>query len=109
MASGLFECKIPLAVSNTLLYTCPVDTLVTANLSMCNQGTYPALVRVALVKSGGVGALTTANYVEYERIIPPGESYERTALVLHGGASVVVWSDTGTVSFVIYGHEQALI
>lgn len=108
MASGRKGAVKPAADTDTVLATNAAGSglLVTVNVSVCNQGSSTATVRVALVDGTTTGDLAATDYVEYGLEIGPNEAFERSALVLGEGQSVIVRADTADVSFVAYGIEQ---
>jgi hypothetical protein len=71
-------------------------------LFVANQGPSPARFRVAISDEGAGTAITSDQYLEYNRDIVPRTSYQRTDLKIRGGQSVVVFTDTDGVSFSVY-------
>ena len=99
--------KTKLAAStNTAVYSVPAGKFTTANVAMCNIGDTEAKIRLAIV-DGGVAAIADEDYIEYGTTIPAGGIFERSALTLSAGETVVVWSDKGSVSVRVHGYEEA--
>jgi hypothetical protein len=100
----LFAIK-PAALTNTSAYTPTAGKLGSFILSCCNQGSSSDTVRVALC-SGAIGTLAATDYIEYNAEIPPGGNLERTGVLAYDAQSLIVYSTTGTTSFVGYGLED---
>lgn len=103
MATGRLAVADLTAATNTALYTVPVSKTASFSLSICNRGTTPAQVRVALSTSG-TPAVT--DYIEYGATVQPGDVLERTGLVLAATQVVNVYSSVASVSAVAYGFEE---
>lgn len=101
MPNGKMGAVMPAALTPTVLYTSPAATIATVTLSACNQATSQDTIRVAIC-SGGVGTLTSADYIEYGSL---SGVLERTGISLFNGQTIIVYSTTGTTSFVAYGLE----
>jgi len=102
MANGRLGAVSPALDTNTILYTCPATKLATVNVSIARRSTDKAeLVRVALMDSISVGDLADEDYLEYDSSVT-----EITGIILSAGQSIVVRTDTASVSFVVYGFEE---
>ena len=102
MANGRLAAVKPLANTDTLLYTCPTGQIATVSLSVGRQSTNKdELVRIALV-DGLLVALAAEDYLEYDSTIL---SYDKIAM--SAGESLIVRADAATVSFVLFGYEEA--
>lgn len=102
MAIGRLAASKPAADTNTLLYSAPSGQHATATLSIGRQGDGSELVRVAHIDSTNVGDLADEDYLEYDSNV-----VEITGIVIGSGESIVVRTDANTVSFVLYGFEEA--
>lgn len=102
MASGRFGKANLAANADTDLYTCPPGMVATATISLCNRGTTDAKVRIA-VRSG---ALTDADYIEYETAVPPNGILERNQVAMSAGEILTVRSNAASVSARAHGFEE---
>lgn len=103
MASGVLGTADLVAATNTTVYTVPTSRVATVNINICNRGSSPAKVRLALSTT----ALPTAgDYIEYEANLAGNGVLERTGFVLEAGRLVVAYSDLATVSVVVHGFEE---
>lgn len=95
---------IPLAITNTTLYTVPAATsTVCSTLSICNQGV-TTTVRVAIRPAGAV--LATNQYIVYDAIVNANDTLFLTVGVSLATTDVVtVYAGTATVSFNLFGSE----
>ncbi len=105
MASGILGQSALSATTNTTVYTVPSSTLGIVNISIVNKSTSAnAAVRLALA----AGATpTSAEWIEYDTIVPPRGVIERTAIALNAAKRVVVYASTADVSVSVYGIESA--
>lgn len=90
------------AAANTLIYTCPANTIATLNVRVCNRNTTSAKVRVGI----GANPPGTADYIEYDAPIPGNGIMEDTAIVVSAGENVVVYSDLANISVRVHGFER---
>ena len=98
--------KTKLAAStNTAVYSVPAGKFTTANVAMCNIGDASAKIRLAIV-DGSAADLADEDYIEYGTTIPVGGIFERSALTLSAGETVVVWADKGTIAVRVHGVEE---
>lgn len=102
MPTGILGQAAPAATTNTTVYTVPAATIVTCNISVCNRGTIPIYVRIALSASG---TPSNSEYIEYDAEILANQVLERSGIVLNATKNVVVYTDTATASFSVYGYE----
>ena len=91
---------------NTAVYSVPAGKFTTANVAMCNIGDASAKIRLAIVDGAAVD-LADEDYIEYGTSIPAGGIFERSALTLSAGETVVVWADKGSVTVRVHGYEEA--
>lgn len=98
--------SIPAGNTLTALYTVPAATsAVVSTLAVCNQSrTSSARVRVSVAIAGA--ADTLAQYIVYDMLLIPSETQTFTIGVSLATTDVVrVQSDTGAVSFNLFGVE----
>ena len=102
MPTGILGQAAPAATTNTTVYTVPAATTATFNVNICNTGTFPANVRLAISATGTPSA---SEWIEYDANLLANEVLERTGLVAQAARNVVVYTDTATVSVSVYGYE----
>jgi hypothetical protein len=87
------------------LYLVPANTqFVASTITMCNTGvgTSVAKYRIAVVKSGET--LSAKHYIRYDKFLVPGRDDKLTlGITLSAGDKVMVRSNTGLVSFSLFG------
>ena len=91
----------PIATTDTVLYTVPVDKYKTLDeLIVCNRGAGSATYRLAVVPSG---TLSTANYWYWDVSIAAGvtSTIGLPNIRLEEGALIYVYSSTGDLSFTL--------
>ena len=102
MATGRLGAADLAAATLTTLYTCPSSTFTVLTVSICNRGTTPANIRVAISTSA---TPADSEWLEYDVEIVAKGVLERTGLVLDAGKLLVVRSSAINVSAVCYGIE----
>jgi hypothetical protein len=105
MASGILGQAAPVAVTNTSVYTVPGSGTSRAvfNVSMVNTGGSSVAVRLAIASTG---TPSTAEYIEYDTLLPANGVLERGGLVAQTGKIVVAYASAATVSVSVYGYEE---
>jgi hypothetical protein len=95
----------PTAQTMSNLYITPASTsAVISTLTICNTSTSATQVRVAVRPSGN--ALSTQQYIVYDALSPANESTFLTLGISLAETDVVsVYSNSGTVSFSLFGSE----
>ena len=103
MASGILGQSAPSATTNTTVYTVPSAKVATVSMNICNTGTSPIYVRVALSATGTPSA---SEWIEYDAEILASGVLERTGIVMNATKNIVVYTDTATASVSVYGYEE---
>lgn len=104
MATGRLGVSAIPATTNTTAYTCPVGYYAVCNVSITNRNATAVTVRLALAASG---TPSSEEWIEYDTVVIPNGTYERTGLVLQAGLNIVVYSSAATVGCTVYGIETA--
>lgn len=102
MASGRLGKADLTATTDVDVYTVPAGVVATANVSLCNRGTAPVTVRVA-VRSG---TLVDSDFIEFDSEIPPNGVLERTGIALSAGEVITCRADLSGVSVRVHGFEE---
>jgi Na+-translocating ferredoxin:NAD+ oxidoreductase RnfA subunit len=97
--------SLPLATTNTTLYTTPASTTAIAStLQICNQAATAGTVRVAARPSGA--ALSTQHYLLYDTSIAANDSLSLSiGMCLATTDVVTIYSSSGSISFTLFGSE----
>ena len=103
MASGRLGAVDISANTNTLIYNPPASKVASVSVNFCNRSGYIATIRLALAATT---TPATSEWIVYDFEIQPGQSFERTGLVISTGVQIVAWSNQTNVSVVAYGFEQ---
>ena len=102
MAFGLLQSIIPEVDKNTTLYGAPNQTLAQGKISISSKNYNPVRVRVCLSTTS---AYDDVEYLEYDRYINYGETYETGIISVGNGQRIVVRADHTKVNFVFTGEE----
>lgn len=103
MASGILGSADLIAATNNVIYTVPATKTASISVNVCNRGSVSAKIRVAVASSGSP---TNKDYIIYDAGIAPGESLERSGMVVDENKLVVVYSSVASVSAQVYGYEE---
>lgn len=96
----------PTASTDTTLYTVPANTeCVVSTLTVCNQnGASNVLVRAAVRPNGA--NISSEHYIVYDATVAANETFALTfGITMDASDVVTVRSNTGNVSFNLYGTE----
>jgi len=77
----------------------------TVTVNICNTTTQPAYIRMAMCVSGTVTP-SSSDFIEFNRLIPAGDSYERTGLAPSNQDIIYVYSNVSSVSVVVWGYKD---
>jgi len=94
------------ADTNTLLYTVPALTqVVVSSVTICNTGTSPRTFRFAICPAS-ISAVTKADYVYYDLLVPANQTFICTAGLTAGpGSQFMVRANHADVVFSLFGSE----
>jgi hypothetical protein len=97
----------PAANTETDLYTVPALTkAVVSSIVMCNRGILQVQIRISIAVGGG--ATATKDYLLYDVVFPPNDTYIATIGMTLNAADVVrVYSSTANTSYSLFGEEQS--
>lgn len=103
MASGVLGQAALAAATDTVLYTCPANTVTTGTVSFCNTGITSVSVRLAVGKGAAPGA---ADHMAFDVVIPGGGFFERTGVVIGAGEKVFVRTSIANTAACLRGFED---
>ena len=106
MATGRLGIADLTATVNTTVYTCPSDKFTVASISVCNRGTQPTTIRLAVAS---LSTPTNAEYIEFDTELLPKNVLERTGIMLSADQKLVIRSTASTVSAVACGIETSVV
>ncbi len=100
MAFGLLGSIIPQINRNEILYTSVPSTLSIGKVSISSKNYNTAKVRIGITTDD-----INVEYLEYNRFLNYGETFETQNIHLGGTQKLVVRSDTTDVNFLFYGER----
>lgn len=106
MATGRLGIADLSAATNTTVYTCPSDKFTVASISVCNRGTQPTTIRLAIAD---LTTPTLGEYIEFDTELLPKNVLERTGIMLSANQKLVIRSSAATVSAVAFGIETSVV
>ena len=89
----------------TTVYECPSDKFTVASISVCNRGTQPTTIRLAIAT---LATPTNAEWIEFDTELLPKNVLERTGIMLSANQKLVIRSSAATVSAVAFGIETSV-
>ena len=101
MAFGFLSSIIPGIDQNVTLYSSPTNTLTQGKVSISSKNTNPVRIRLSIRESGG--QVTDLKYLEYNRYIAYGETFETGEINLGPNQDLVVRADHSDVNFLFHG------
>lgn len=95
----------PLATTETVLFTVPAATVaVVSSIVICNRSAVVVTFRVSA--SLGGGATATKDYLYYDVLLPPNDTFIATVGITLAAADVMrVYASTANLSFNLFGEE----
>ena len=101
MASGTLGQAALVAATNTTVYTVAATPSV-FNVSMVNTTALSIAVNLAIAAAA---TPTTAEYLEFQTVIPPNGVLERGGIVATTGKRVVAFATSAGITVNVYGYE----
>jgi len=100
---GYLASIVPNQKTRTLLHVAPVSKLVEGRLSISHQNATPVKVRIG-VSSGTLTNFAPSNYILYDLVVEPGETYETDLIYYANEQSLIVYTDSIKTSFLLHGE-----
>ena len=94
---------------NTLVMTAPSGKDSVVVLNIANLGIGSTNIRVAYMPGNVVSALTNADYLVYDHILPAGGYLQIKGIAVESNHSLVVYSTIHQVSAIAYGIESSSV
>lgn len=106
MASGTLGTATRVSTSAVVIYTVPASTRTTCNINCTNVTTGSVKLKLGIERLGATASLSNGEYIEYDYILGPGDTLERTGVVLKATDSIVAQSDTAnSIDVNVWGLE----
>ena len=103
--SIILTSKISTKNKRLALYTAPPGESVEVTVVACNLGSLDSKIRLGIATSS-ILDFNSSQYVEYDELVEPNESYVRPNLKLSNGQTLVYSSsDNSRVSFTVFGKS----
>ena len=99
MAFGLLGSIIPQINRNEILYQSSVNNLTFGKVSISSKNYNPVKVRLGISTDN-----INVEYLEYNKFINYGETFETQDIYLGNGQSLIVRSSNPNVNFLFYGE-----
>ena len=107
MAISILGQSAPSATTEATLYTVPASTeTVISSIFACNRGSSAASVRISVSAAGG--ATANADYLYYDLLIPPNDTFVATVGITLEATDVMrVYASNANFSFNLFGQETS--
>jgi len=102
MAFGLLGTVIPQVNRNEVFYTSGYNSLTIGKVSISNKNYNPSKIRLGITTDD-----INIEYLEYNRFVNYGETYESELIYLGNGQKLVARSNIGNVNFLLYGETKS--
>lgn len=100
---GYLASLVPTLKTRSILHVAPAGKLVEGKIAVTHRNPYPVKIRIG-VSTGSLTSFTPESYILYDHIVGEGESYESDFIYYANNQSLVVWTDTENVNFIIHGQ-----
>lgn len=104
MATGRLAAVQTTAATNTIVYTVPTGKVSSCSINVLNSSGGPGSITYLALAATGASP-TVGEYIEMEAILQPGDTLERTGIVLDAGKNIVI-KTAAAMSVVVYGYEE---
>lgn len=102
MATGILGQSAPAATTNTTVYTVPAATVATCTVNITNTTAGAITFRLAV---SATGSPATSEYLEYDVLLPSGQTYQNGGIVANATKNFVVYASASGLSVSVYGYE----
>ena len=103
MATGILGQAAPAALTDTTVYTVPAATVGVVTIGVVNTTTSPIAIRLAIAS---LATPVAAEFIEYDTIIAPSGTLERSGIVMNATEKVVINATSAGLSVSVYGYEE---
>ena len=105
MASGRVAAINPTSLTETVIYTVPVDTYSVITIHIFNNGSTNSTLDLSIVESSGDTPVNPTDYIEYKTVLEAGSQMERTGVVLSAGQTIKAFCSGSDVAIQVWGIE----